>query len=77
MCAYIIEGGNSSVMECKNIIYFSLKVLEADRNDHDIVNYALETLVNVTGPEEYPEETGETWFLFASPTVCIFLMNIL
>lgn len=44
-------------------LYFSPKVLEADRNDHDIVNYALETLVNVTGPEEYPEEAGETWFL--------------
>ncbi|KAK4312132.1 hypothetical protein Pmani_016425 [Petrolisthes manimaculis] len=35
------------------------QVLEADRNDHEIVNYAIESLVNVTGPEEYPEEAEE------------------
>ncbi|XP_068236171.1 general vesicular transport factor p115 isoform X2 [Palaemon carinicauda] len=33
-----------------------LQVLEADRSDHEIVNYALETLVNVTAPEIFPEE---------------------
>ncbi|KAK7069241.1 hypothetical protein SK128_013171, partial [Halocaridina rubra] len=31
-------------------------VLEADRSDHEIVNYALETLVNVTAPEVFSEE---------------------
>nr|XP_045622193.1 general vesicular transport factor p115-like isoform X2 [Procambarus clarkii] len=33
-----------------------IQVLEADRSDHEIVNYSLETLVNITSPEEYPEE---------------------
>lgn len=42
-----------------NNSYFSLQVLEADRSDHETVNYSLETLVNVTSPEEYPEETGK------------------
>nr|XP_053654796.1 LOW QUALITY PROTEIN: general vesicular transport factor p115-like [Cherax quadricarinatus] len=32
------------------------QVLETDRSDHEIVNYSLETLVNITSPEEYPEE---------------------
>ncbi|XP_071524223.1 general vesicular transport factor p115 isoform X3 [Panulirus ornatus] len=33
-----------------------IQVLEADRSDHEIVYYSLETLVNVTATEEYPEE---------------------
>ena len=37
----------------------SLQVLEADRSDHEIVNYALETLVNVTAPEVFAEECGK------------------
>ncbi|XP_042230917.1 general vesicular transport factor p115-like isoform X2 [Homarus americanus] len=35
------------------------QVLEADRSDHEIVNYSLETLVNITSPEEYPEEAED------------------
>ncbi|XP_037797564.1 general vesicular transport factor p115-like isoform X4 [Penaeus monodon] len=37
-----------------------LQVLESDRNDHEIVNYALETLVNITAPEVFPEETEDS-----------------
>ncbi|XP_076056699.1 general vesicular transport factor p115 isoform X2 [Oratosquilla oratoria] len=36
-----------------------VQVLESDRNDHEIVNYALETLANVTSSEVYPEESEE------------------
>lgn len=35
------------------------QVLEADRSDHEIVNYALETLVHITSPETYQEELEE------------------
>ncbi|XP_042868347.1 general vesicular transport factor p115-like isoform X4 [Penaeus japonicus] len=37
-----------------------LQVLESDRNDHEIVNYALETLVNITASEVFPEETEDS-----------------
>ncbi|KAK7075823.1 Vesicle-mediated ER to Golgi transport protein, partial [Halocaridina rubra] len=40
-----------------------LQVLEADRSDHEIVNYALETLVNVTAPEVFSEECEEGEFV--------------
>lgn len=36
-----------------------MTVLESDRNDHETVNYALETLVNITSPEVYEEETED------------------
>ncbi|MPC36337.1 General vesicular transport factor p115 [Portunus trituberculatus] len=34
-------------------------VLEADRSDHEIVNYAIETLVHITSPETFQEEMEE------------------
>lgn len=37
-----------------------VQVLEADRSDHEIVNYAIETLVNVTSPETFQEEMGKS-----------------
>ena len=37
-----------------------LQVLEADRSDHEIVNYAIETLVHITSPETYQEELGKS-----------------
>ncbi|CAL4070066.1 unnamed protein product, partial [Meganyctiphanes norvegica] len=36
-----------------------MMVLETDRNDHETVNYALETLVNITSPDVYDEETED------------------
>lgn len=35
------------------------QVLEVDRSDHEIVNYAIETLVNITSPETFQEELEE------------------
>ncbi|XP_045126638.1 general vesicular transport factor p115-like isoform X3 [Portunus trituberculatus] len=36
-----------------------IQVLEADRSDHEIVNYAIETLVHITSPETFQEEMEE------------------
>lgn len=36
------------------------QVLETDRSDHEIVNYAIETLVNITSPETFQEELGKS-----------------
>lgn len=37
-----------------------IQVLETDRSDHEIVNYAIETLVNITSPETFQEELGRS-----------------